>query len=77
MVVFFRSKLPTAEKETVAFGASMGALVTFNLSDDVQVATGPIATTPQTPTANLNLSEELENTGAEPVVPKGRRGHLG
>jgi hypothetical protein len=71
VVVFFRAKMAAAEKESVAFGASMGALVTFNLSDDVNVTTGPIAATAQTANENVNLSEELENTGAEPVVPKG------
>lgn len=71
VVIFFRAKLPSAEKETVAFGASLGALITFNLSDDVKVVAGPIAATKQTATENVNLSQELENNGAEPVVPKG------
>jgi hypothetical protein len=71
VVVFFRSKLPAAENATVGFGSSLGALITFNLSDDVKVVTGPISATPQTANANVNFSEELENTGAEPVLPKG------
>lgn len=71
IVVFFKSKLPSAGKETLGFGASLGALITLNLSDDVQVASGPMNATPQTASANLSLSEELENTGAEPVIPKG------
>lgn len=71
IVVFFKSKLPSAGKETLGFGASLGALITLNLSDDVKVASGPMTTTPQTASANVTLSEELENTGAEPVIPKG------
>jgi hypothetical protein len=71
VVVLFKAKLPAAGKESVAFGASMGALVTFNLSDDVKVDAGPLVATPQTPSANVSLSAELANTGSEPVVPKG------
>jgi hypothetical protein len=71
IVVFFRAKLRAAGKETVGFGASLGALITFNLSDDVELVTGPISTTPQTATGNITFSQELANTGAEPAVPKG------
>ena len=71
IVVFFKSKLPSAGKEQLGFGASLGALITLNLSDDVNVKSNPMTTTAQTATANVSLSEELENTGAEPVIPKG------
>lgn len=71
IVVFFKSKLPSAGKEQLGFGASLGALITLNLSEDVKVLSGPMTATPQTASANLSLSEELENTGAEPVIPKG------
>jgi hypothetical protein len=71
VIVFFKTKVPDAAKGSVTIGASLGALITFNLSDDIKVQSGPIATTPQTASANLGLSQELENTGAEPIVPKG------
>ena len=71
VVVILKGKFPDPAKYSVSFGASLGALFTFNLSDNVKVVAGPINTTPQTETANLSLSQELENTGTEPVVPKG------
>jgi hypothetical protein len=70
VVVYFRSQVAAAQ-ESIGFGASLGALITFNLSDDAKVVSGPIAATPQTTSANVTFSEELENTGNEPVVPKG------
>lgn len=71
IVVFFKAKLPSAGNETLGFGASLGALITLNLSDNVNIVTGPVTASPQSATANVTLSEELENTGSEPVVPKG------
>lgn len=71
VVIFFRTKVGDTDKDSLAFGASLGALMTFNLSEDVKVKSGPLSVTPQTASANVDLSEELENTGAEPVVPKG------
>jgi hypothetical protein len=71
IVVFFKAKLPAAGKDTLGFAASLGALITLNLSDAVNVVSGPTAITPQTASANVTVSEELENNGAEPVVPKG------
>ncbi|HEV3329886.1 MAG TPA: hypothetical protein VG096_02825 [Bryobacteraceae bacterium] len=71
IVVFFKAKVADPEKETLGFAASLGALITLNLTDAVRVVSGPMAITPQTASANVTLSEELENTGAEPVVPKG------
>lgn len=70
VVVYFRAQV-NSEKETVGFGASLGALITFNLSDDAKLVAGQLAVTSQTASANATLSTELENTGSEPVVPKG------
>jgi len=71
IVVFFKAKVADAGKDTLGFAASLGALITLNLSDAVNLVSGPTAVTPQTASANVTVSEELENTGAEPVVPKG------
>jgi hypothetical protein len=71
VVIFFRAKIADARNGSVGLGASLGTLVTFSLSNDSKMETGPVTTTPQTPTANLILSEELHNIGTEPVVPKG------
>ena len=71
VVTFFRGGLVDPGKGAVGLGASLGTLITFNVSSDYQVATGPVAASLQTPSANVILSEELRNIGSEPVVPIG------
>ncbi len=71
VVVFFRAKMAPTQGGSVGLGAALGALVTFTLSDDFQVEPGPITVAAQTATANAVFSEEVRNTGTEPVIPKG------
>jgi hypothetical protein len=71
VVTFFRGAVAPAGKGSVGLGASLGTLITFNLSSDYKVETGPVQASPQTPAANVILSEELRNIGSEPVIPKG------
>lgn len=70
VVTFFRGVVSTADGG-VGLGASLGTLITFNLSSDYKVEAEPMRASLQTPTANLVLSEELRNSGSEPVTPKG------
>jgi hypothetical protein len=70
VVTFFRSVVST-DNGAVGLGASLGTLITFNLSSDYKVEAGPVQVSLQTPAANLILSEELRNSGSEPVTPKG------
>jgi hypothetical protein len=51
--------------------ASLGALLTFNLSQDIEVDGAPIEVTPQTATSNATVSQWFTNTGREPVVMSG------
>jgi hypothetical protein len=60
---------PTAG--SVGLVASMGTLLTFNLSPDVAITAEPVRVNPATDTTNLSFEQTLTNTGAEPVVPKG------
>lgn len=71
VVTFFRGGLVPSVPGAVALAASMGTLVTFNLSTDYQVEAGPVHASVQTAQANVILSEELQNRGSEPVVPRG------
>ncbi len=71
VVTFFRGVLTAAATGTVGLGASLGTLITFNLSSDNKVEIGPIRASTQTDSANVILSEDLLNTGSEPVIPKG------
>ncbi|MFP5235033.1 MAG: hypothetical protein ACLGSD_03955 [Acidobacteriota bacterium] len=68
----FHTKVAHAPKPgTVGLTASLGALITFNITDNVSVAASPVKVSLPTPTANLSFDDDLENTGAEPVIPKG------
>jgi hypothetical protein len=71
VVTFFRGGLVDPGNGAIGLGASLGTLITFNVSSDYQVAAGPVEASLQTPAANVILSEELRNTGSEPVVPIG------
>ena len=71
VVTFFRSLPTVAADGTVGLSASLGTLITFNLTSDTNVSIGPVQASPQTAAANMILSEELRNTGVEPILPKG------
>jgi hypothetical protein len=72
VVVYFRGKMANPDGEgTVALGASLGALVTFDLSEDHNFKATSFSATPQSDTANQVISHELLNSGAEVVIPKG------
>ena len=70
VVALFRGVVDTANG-TVGLGSSLGTLITFNESADYRVEAGPLQSSLQTDEANVILSEELINSGSEPVVPKG------
>ena len=72
VVVYFRGKLDTpADSGTVGLGASLGALITFELSGDYSFKAVNFSASPQTATTNQVVSHELVNSGSEVVVPKG------
>ncbi len=71
VVTFFRGVVAAPGGGAIGMGASLGTLITFNLSSDYQVTPGPVEASLQTPEANVILSEELRNSGSEPVIPKG------
>ena len=71
VATFFRGVVAHAENGAVGLGASLGTLITFNISSDYKLEAGPIQASVQTATANVILSEELRNSGSEPVMPKG------
>ena len=71
VATFFRGTVVHADNGAVGLGASLGTLITFNISSDYKLEAGPVQASLQTATANVILSEELRNTGSEPVMPKG------
>jgi hypothetical protein len=72
VVVYFRGKIDTpSEDGSVSLGASLGALITFALTDQYKVEVLKFNTGQQSETTNLTISQELLNSGTEPVIPKG------
>jgi hypothetical protein len=71
VVTFFRGGVAPSVNGEIGLNASLGTLITFNLSSDYGVEIGPVQASPQTPSANMILSHELRNSGSEPVMPKG------
>jgi hypothetical protein len=51
--------------------ASLGTLMTFALSGNVAATATPLSVRPPTRTANLAVSQQLVNTGAEPLLARG------
>jgi hypothetical protein len=64
-----RDKMPTT--------ASVGALMTFALSNDVAMSATPLVVRPQSATANLAVSHICTNTGREPLVARGMLAIIG
>ena len=72
IVALFRgtNRLPTSSS-TVGMTASLGALITFNLTDNIKLEPEAVRIAPATETSNLTISEWVKNVGTEPVVPDG------
>jgi len=72
IVAMFRgtNRLATSSS-SVGMTASLGALLTFNLTDNVKLQPETVHVKPATETANLAVSQWIMNIGSEPVVPEG------
>lgn len=55
----------------VPMSASLGTLLTFSVTNDVQLTASPITAHPQTATSNLGFTQACTNSGHEPFVAKG------
>lgn len=64
------NKLPTSSS-SVGMTASLGALITFNLSDNVKLDPEAVRVTPASDSSNLTISQWVSNVGTEPVLPDG------
>jgi hypothetical protein len=71
VAAIFHGLTALAGKGNLLFTGSLGTLITYNLSDKVDVRVGAPTVNPQTERSNLTISEQLENAGREPAVPKG------
>lgn len=63
-------KLPTSSS-AVGMTASLAALVTFNLSDNIKLDPEAVRVTPASDTANMTIAQWIANTGSEPALLDG------
>lgn len=72
VVAMFRGtdKLPTSSG-AVGMTASLGTLITFNLTDNVKLQPEDVRVNPATDTANMTVAQWIANTGTEPALPEG------
>ncbi|HEY7402475.1 MAG TPA: hypothetical protein VIB39_03060 [Candidatus Angelobacter sp.] len=72
IVAMFRGtdKLPTSSG-SVGMTASLGALITFNLTDNVKLQPETVRVNPATDSANMSVAEWIANNGTEPALPEG------
>jgi hypothetical protein len=72
MVAVFRgtNRLQTSSS-AVGVTASLGALLTFNLTDNVKLNPDAVQIKPATATSNLTISQWIANAGTEPALLEG------
>jgi hypothetical protein len=72
VVAMFRGtdKLPSSTG-AVGMTASLGALITFNLTDNVKLQPEAVRVTPASESANMKIAQWISNIGAEPALPEG------
>jgi hypothetical protein len=71
VAVVFHGLTPVRRVATAMFTGSLGALITFNLSNNVNLRAAQPVILAQTESSNLTVHQSLENAGDEPVIPKG------
>lgn len=67
----FMGKTTLGTKNSMAMTGSLGALVTFTLSDDFRVESRPMQIAVDPDSQLVTFHQILKNTGTDPVVPKG------
>jgi hypothetical protein len=71
VVAMFHGQTALQGKGTLMFTGSLGALITYNLPGKIEMRAATPAVNPQSDSLNLTVSEQVANTGQEPVIPKG------
>jgi hypothetical protein len=72
VVAMFRGtdRLPTSSG-SVGMTASLGTLITFNLSENVRLEPEAVRVAPATSSTNMTISQFIANQGSEPALPEG------
>jgi hypothetical protein len=76
VAAIFRGQSVVGTQNGVAMTASLGSLITFNVSDRTDLEAADPQTSAQTDTRNLGVSELVTNVGDEPVVAGGAAAFL-
>lgn len=71
VAVFKGTNRIQSSASAVGMTASLGALITFNLTQNIKLQPEEVRVTPATDTANLTISQWIANAGTEPVLPEG------
>lgn len=71
VAAIFRGQTVVGNQRGVAMTASLGALITFTLSEDLRLDAAEPSVSAQTNASNLAVSEWVTNVGTEPVVAGG------
>lgn len=71
VAVFKGTNKIQSSASAVGMTASLGALITFNLTPNIKLQPEEVRVTPATDTANLTISQWIANAGTEPVLPEG------
>jgi hypothetical protein len=76
VAAIFHGQSVVGNQHGVAMTASLGSLVTFNVSDRTELEAADPQTSAQTDSRNLAVSELVTNVGEEPVVASGAAAFL-
>lgn len=71
VVAIFRGVENLNSGSSVGMTASLGTLLTFNLTDHVAIEASELKVSAPTTTAPLRVTQYLENKGSEPLIPEG------
>jgi hypothetical protein len=71
VAVFKGTNRIQSSASAVGMTASLGALITFNLTPNIKLQAEEVRVTPASDTANLTISQWIANAGTEPVLPEG------
>ena len=71
VAIFHGTNRIASSSSAVGMTASLGTLITFNLSDNVKLEPEALRVAPPSDTTNLTVAEWVSNVGTEPALPDG------
>jgi hypothetical protein len=71
VAIFRGTDVLSGSNGAVGMTASLSALITFNLTDNLRLQPEAVRVTPASDTANTTISQWIANAGTEPALPEG------